>query len=149
MMTVPFFFPDLKILINPPFRDKIIQTICESSQLLNYPERRRFKTTTHKELYKLHADFCKFMANPKRIEILFLLGEKEMHVEELAASMEIKLPNLSQHLAVMREKGVVESRREGNKIFYHLANPKSLQACILMREAMIEQMEKQMEMIKA
>lgn len=72
-----------------------------------------------------------------------------MHVEELAAAMEIKLPNLSQHLAVMREKGVVESRREGNKIFYHLANPKSLQACILMREAMIEQMEKQMELIKA
>lgn len=89
------------------------------------------------------------MANPKRIEILFLLGEKEMHVEELAAAMDIKLPNLSQHLAVMREKGVVESRREGNKIFYRLANPKSLQACILMREAMIEQMEKQMELMKA
>lgn len=89
------------------------------------------------------------MANPKRIEILFLLGEKEMHVEALAAAMEIKVPNLSQHLAVMREKGVVESRREGNKIFYHLANPKSLQACILMREAMIEQMEKQIDMIKA
>ena len=72
-----------------------------------------------------------------------------MHVEALAASMEIKLPNLSQHLAVMREKGVVESRREGNKIYYRLTNPKPLQACLLMREAMIEQMEKQMEMIKA
>lgn len=71
-----------------------------------------------------------------------------MHVEELAKTMDIKLPNMSQHLAVMREKGVVESRREGNKIYYHLTNPKSLQACILMREAMIEQMEKQMEFVK-
>jgi len=38
---------------------------------------------SHKKLYKLHADFCKFMANPKRIEILFLLGEKEMCIDDI------------------------------------------------------------------
>lgn len=102
----------------------------------------------HKELYKLHADFCKFMANPKRIEILFLLGEKEMCVDEIASAMEVKVPNISQHLAVMREKGVVEVRRDGNKMYYSIANPKSLQACIIMREAMVEQMEKQYKMVE-
>lgn len=102
-----------------------------------------------KELYKLHAEFCKFMANPKRIEILFLLGERELCVDEIASAMEIKVPNISQHLAVMREKGVVEVRRDGTKMYYTLANPKTLQACIIMREAMVEQMEKQFDMIKS
>lgn len=101
-----------------------------------------------KELYRLHAEFCKFMASPKRIEILFLLGEKEMCVDELATEMTVKVPNISQHLSVMREKGVVDFRREGTKMYYKIANPKTLQACIIMREAMIEQMQKQMEMIK-
>jgi ArsR family transcriptional regulator len=101
-----------------------------------------------KELYKLHADFCKFMASPKRIEILFLLGEKEMCVDEIASAMEVKVPNISQHLAVMRERGIVNVRREGKKMYYTLTNPKTLQACIIMREAMVEQMEEQFEMIK-
>lgn len=101
-----------------------------------------------KELYNLHADFCKFMANPKRIEILFLLGEKEMCVDEIASSMEVKVPNISQHLAVMRERGVVNVRREGTKMYYTLANPKTLQACMIMRDAMVEQMQKQYEVIK-
>lgn len=102
-----------------------------------------------KELYRMHADFCKFMANPKRIEILFLLGESERCVEEIAVKMNVRIPNISQHLAIMREKGIVASRRSGTKIYYHLDNPKSLQACILMREAMVEQMEKAMELIRS
>lgn len=102
-----------------------------------------------KELYILHAEFCKFMANPKRIEILFLLDEKELCVDEIAAAMDVRVPNISQHLAVMREKGVVEARREGTKMYYSISNPKTLQACIIMREAMVEQMEKQFEMVKS
>lgn len=94
-----------------------------------------------KALYIMHADFCKFMGNAKRIEMLFLLGEEELCVEELARKVDVPIPNISQHLAIMRDKGVVESRRAGTKIYYRLSNPKTLQACILMREAMIERME--------
>ena len=102
-----------------------------------------------KELYELHADFCKFMGNALRIEVLFLLGEKEMCVEDLAVAMGVKVPNVSQHLAIMRDKGVVEVRREGTKMYYSIANPKTLQACIIMREAMVEQMEKKFDAIKS
>lgn len=104
---------------------------------------------SEKELFKLHAEFCKFMANPKRIEILFLLGAQELCVEEIASKMEVKIPNISQHLAVMREKGVVAVRREGTKMYYSLDNPKTLQACMIMRDAMVEQMEKQFDKIKS
>lgn len=105
--------------------------------------------TDSKELYQIHANFCKLLANPKRIEILFLLGEKELCVDEIASIMKVKVPNISQHLAVMREKGVVNARREGNKVFYAIATPKTLQACIIMREAMLERTSKQLEVIKA
>jgi ArsR family transcriptional regulator len=103
----------------------------------------------NKELYVIHADFCKFMADPKRIEILFLLGEKEMCVDEITRAMDVKAPNISQHLAVMRKRGVVEVRREGTKMYYSIANPKTLQACIIMREAMVEQMEKSYDVIRS
>lgn len=61
----------------------------------------------------------------------------------------LKIPNVSQHLAIMREKSVVEVRREGNKMFYSIANPKTLQACIIMREAMVEQKGKQFDMMRS
>lgn len=101
-----------------------------------------------KEIFRLQADFCKFMANPKRIEILFLLGEKELCVEEITKKMGISTPNVSQHLSIMREKGVVLTRREGTKIYYKAANPKTLQACRIMKEAMIESMEKNIKKLK-
>ncbi len=103
----------------------------------------------NKDLYQIHADFCKFLANPKRIEVLFLLDEKEMCVDEIASAMKVKVPNISQHLAVMREKGVVNARREGNKMYYTIANPKTIQACIIMREAMLERTARQLEVIKS
>ena len=103
----------------------------------------------HKELYRLHADYCKFMANPKRLEILFLLGKREMCVDEIASAMGVKVPNVSQHLGVMREKGIVEFRREGNKMYYSVSNQKTLQACTIMRESMIEQIQKQYDKIKS
>lgn len=94
-----------------------------------------------KKHYEMHADFCKFMGSAKRIEILFLLGDGELCVEDMANRMNVPIANVSQHLAIMRDRGVVASRRAGTKVFYHLANPKTLQACILMREAMLERME--------
>ena len=48
-----------------------------------------------KELYRMHADFCKFMASPIRIEILFLLGYKEKCVDELATAVGTRIPNIS------------------------------------------------------
>ena len=100
-----------------------------------------------KKIYSMHADFCKFMGNPKRIEILFLLGEGEKCVEELASLMDIRLPNASQHLAIMKDKGIVESNREGTKVYYRLSNPKVLEACLIMRDLMLEQLNNKLDII--
>ena len=102
----------------------------------------------NKELYKMHADFCKFMGNPKRIEILFTLNDSEMSVEEIAKKMKIRMANLSQHLAIMRERGVVSVRREGTKMYYKLSNPKTLKACLMMRDVMFEQMKEKLVILR-
>lgn len=102
----------------------------------------------NKEIYKMHADFCKFMGNAKRIEILFLLDGREMSVEEMAAEMNIRLANLSQHLSIMRERGVVTARRQGTRIFYKISNAKILKACLVMRDVMFEQMKRKINIMK-
>ena len=55
--------------------------------------------------------------------------------------------NVSQHLAVMRLKGILRSRREGVNIYYRIANPKVVQACTLMREVLTEQMRERSKLI--
>lgn len=100
-----------------------------------------------KALYKMHADFCKFMSNPKRIEIIFQLEGRELCVNGLSEAMDVKVPNISQHLALMRENGVLSVRRDGNRMYYSITNPKTLLACKIMREAMMEEMENQYHLI--
>jgi len=101
-----------------------------------------------KIVFKLHADFCKFMGNPKRIEIMFILGVQEKCVDEIAKEMKINIANVSQHLSVMKDRGVVEARREGVRIYYKISNPRTLEACIIMRDLMIEQCNKRAEMLQ-
>jgi ArsR family transcriptional regulator len=93
-----------------------------------------------KKIYQLHALVCQTLANPKRLEILNTLGNREMAAGELAAAIGITKANLSQHLAVMRERGIVLARREGLNVYYRVANPKVIQACELMRQVLFEQL---------
>jgi ArsR family transcriptional regulator len=93
-------------------------------------------------LYDLHAAICKTFANPSRLRIVEALGDGERTVSQLVELLGVSKSNVSQHLGLMREKGVVEHRREGGYVFYRLSNPKILQACRLMREVLLEQFER-------
>lgn len=93
---------------------------------------------TDPQLYKLHASICHTLAHPKRLEIIDQLRLREMSVTELAEALGISQANLSQHLAIMRQKGIVTTRREGLSIYYRLSNPKITQACDLMRQVLLE-----------
>src|SRR3990172_1598517 len=92
-------------------------------------------------LYDLYAAICKAFASPWRLRIVETLGDGECAVSHLVETLGISKSSVSQHLAIMREKGVVEHRREGGHVFYRLSNPKVLQACRLMREVLLAQLE--------
>jgi len=91
-----------------------------------------------KELFVLHAQVCKTLAHPKRLEILTTLGNTEMAAGDISRKMDISQANVSQHLALMRNAGILETRRDGVNIYYRISSPKVIQACELMREVLLE-----------
>ena len=64
-----------------------------------------------RQIYELHASICHTLANPKRLEIIDHLHIRELSVTELAEALEISQANLSQHLSLMRQGGIVTTRR--------------------------------------
>ena len=91
-------------------------------------------------LFALHAEVCKAMANPTRLKVLNALHRGEQSVQVLAKTLKLRKANLSQHLAVLRQRGIVATRREGLNVYYRCANPKMLKACDMLREVFLEQL---------
>jgi len=100
-------------------------------------------------IFELQAELCKTLANPKRLEILSALKDGEKRVTDLVAIIGISKANVSQHLAFMRHKGIVMTRKEGVYIFYSLTSQKIIKACSIMREVLTEQMERNGKILRA
>ena len=100
------------------------------------------------KIYELHAEICQTLANPKRLEILDLLSKGEKSVSELVALLDIRQANLSQHLAILRQKGVVDTRREGTHIYYKIPNRKIIKAYGLLKEVLLERLAEAGELVR-
>lgn len=100
-----------------------------------------------KTIYVMHANICKILANPIRIEIIEILGENEINFTDLQIATGVLKSNLSQHLSLMVNHGILSQRREGTKAFYKLSSKKIAQACSIMKEILVENMNKQHEII--
>ena len=99
-----------------------------------------------KDILKLQAELCKIFANDKRLEIINLLREKEMSTGELMQMTGLSKVSMSQHMNVLKSKGVIAVRREGVQLYYTIDNPKIIQASDLMKDVLFEQLrERQRE----
>ena len=78
--------------------------------------------------YQRTAVVGRALADPKRLCVLESLSAGELSVSELSTTVGCQVPNMSQHLAVLRSAGLVQSRREGSTIFYRLADVRVLEA---------------------
>lgn len=88
------------------------------------------------ELNQLHAGVCKGLADPKRLLIINVLRDGEMSVGEICEELELPQANVSQHLAIMRERGLVNARKDGQFVFYSLTTMKIVEAVDLLRQVM-------------
>jgi ArsR family transcriptional regulator len=88
------------------------------------------------ELTVLQADILKTLASPRRIEILHVLADGPIEVGRLAGRIGASQPNVSQHLAVLRNAGLVEAERDGREVRYRLSDPDVMVACGLMRSVL-------------
>ena len=100
------------------------------------------------QIYSYHAEMCKVFSHPKRLELINLLRDKEMSVSDLSQKLGLSPANLSQHLAMMRERRILVSRKEGNMVYYRIANPRLLQAFDLLREILFEQIRQDAALIR-
>jgi DNA-binding transcriptional ArsR family regulator len=90
-------------------------------------------------LFKMHANVCQALANEHRLAIMYGLKEGESRVTDIADEVGISVHNVSQHLRILRQALLVRSRKEGQTVYYSIANPKFMEACGLMRQGLIEQ----------
>jgi len=79
------------------------------------------------------AAVARALADPKRLCVLQSLADGELSVRELSERVGCHVPNMSQHLAVLRNSGLVLTRRDGNAIYYRLADARVLEACRLLQ----------------
>lgn len=97
-------------------------------------------SSVRNELYQLHASVCKGLADPKRLLIITALRDGERSVSEICDTLRLPQANVSQHLAILRDKGLVHARRDGQFVYYSLTSDKITQAIDLLREVMAEQL---------
>ena len=100
-----------------------------------------------KDIFELHADICKTLANPVRLRILSELQQGERTVNSLSNNLKVRQANISQHLSVLRNRGVVSIRKDGPNVYYKISNPKITKACNLMREVLIEYIQNNSKLI--
>ena len=99
-------------------------------------------------IFLLHANICKTLANPRRLEIIEALRDDELNATQLIQKIGISKANLSQHMSILIQKGVVLSRREGLNVFYKLSDERITKACDLMRDVLIKNLEQNNHILK-
>jgi ArsR family transcriptional regulator len=101
------------------------------------------------QIYAYHAEMCQVFSHPKRLEVINVLRDGEMTVTELSQKLGLTLGNLSQHLSMMKDRHILLSRKEGNMVYYRIANPKLIRCFDMMREMLFEQIQQDAALIKA
>jgi DNA-binding transcriptional ArsR family regulator len=97
------------------------------------------------ELYRRKAELCKTFSDPKRLMIISELREGEKSVNELVVALRVPQAVVSRHLAILRNRGVVVTRREGVNIYYRLADTKIIKACDIVHEILLGQVARTRE----
>ena len=76
----------------------------------------------------------KAMSHPLRLKILCTLGSQEISVQGIVDNVGTSQSNISQHLAILRDKGILSSRKEANRVFYRVGDARTLRLIGMMQE---------------
>jgi len=80
------------------------------------------------------ARALKAISHPLRLKILCFVGAQEICVQDIVDAVGTSQSNISQHLAILRDKGVLQTRKDANRVYYRVADARTLQLIVLMRE---------------
>lgn len=88
----------------------------------------------HEEQVETAARALKAIAHPLRLKILCVVGDQEVCVQDIVEATGTSQSNVSQHLAILRDKGVLANRKDANRVYYRVADRRILQLIVMMRE---------------
>lgn len=92
-------------------------------------------------IHRVKAEFFRTLGHPVRVRILELLRDGELTVGELQHQLELDSSGTSQHLGALRKQGVLESRREGTSVHYHVKDPRTFQLLEVARQILSAHLE--------
>lgn len=98
------------------------------------------------ELFRLKAELCKTFADPKRLMIITELRYGERSVGDLVDALGSPQAVVSRHLAVLRNRGIVNTRREGTSVYYRLSNPRIIDACDIVHSILMDHLASNREL---
>ena len=101
------------------------------------------RTMDSKYIYRLHAEVCKALGHPTRIEVVEVLSKSELCFSDILEQVGGLKSTLSQNLSVMVDAGILKVRKESRCNYYSLTSNKVYKACQLMRELLIKNLERQ------
>jgi DNA-binding transcriptional ArsR family regulator len=122
-------------------RDIMSNIVLEQEEMVNTVKKTGKKADADWQIFERQATICKSFAHPIRIFIIHQLGKRDYSVAELQKALGISVPNLSQHLAVLKSAGVVTTRREGKRVFCSLPILEVKQACDLVHNVLRRQIK--------
>jgi len=93
-----------------------------------------FELLGKQEQIEQAARAMKSIAHPLRLKILCLVADEEMSVQDIVDAVGTSQSNISQHLAILRDKGVLKARKEANRVFYRIGDERTLQLVGIMRQ---------------
>jgi ArsR family transcriptional regulator len=81
----------------------------------------------------------KAMSHPLRLKILCTLGDSEVSVQEIVERVGTSQSNISQHLAILRDKGILDSRKDANRVYYRVGDSRTLKLIDMMHQVFCRQ----------
>jgi DNA-binding transcriptional ArsR family regulator len=94
-----------------------------------------------RKIFEMQCQICKSMAHPVRLEIVELLSRRGMSAAALLAELETSKANLSKHMNLLLQAGIVESARDGRQVSYKLSHPEIHEACLIMRSILYQRLK--------
>lgn len=115
-----------------PTLHTIIKYVTLNGIPMNYPEPAQL--ITRDEDIDRASRSLKAMSHPLRLKILCTLGDKEISVQDIVDQVGTSQSNISQHLAILRDKGILDSRKDANRVFYRVGDSRTLRLIDMMRD---------------
>ncbi len=109
-------------------------TLEETEPLMNEDSDKDLDLLTGDEDIDRASRALKAMSHPLRLKILCTLGDQEVSVQEIVERVGTSQSNISQHLAILRDKGILTSRKDANRVFYRVSDSRTLKLIAMMRE---------------